>query len=713
MIRIRLVSLRDRLLLLVILAMLPALGLAVFSNLEERRAFATDVQGSALRLARILTRHQEQLLEGTRELLLTLAALPEARPAGMAACGARFADLLKRYPLYANVGIAGPDGRILCSAVPLPRAMNAADHDWFERAVRTGRFAVGQYEHDAGMGRAVLVAAHPVPYPGGGTQSVLFAALDLAWLGQIVGAAQMPEGWTVSLTDESGTIVARYPDQGGSIGQSAPEATVVRAILATRREGMAEVSGAGGEERLYAFTVLRTSAAGRPAYLSISIPRRATSAEANRILTYNLIGLGVVVVLALLAAWIGGNLVVIRRVSGIVTATERLAAGDLRARAAVGGGDEIGVLARAFNGMADRLEQMVEAEQQARAALATRVDELVAQRTREATLLTQLSELLQACLTPEETYAVIGQMVGQLFPADEGTVLVIEPSRTVVKTVATWGAARSQDRHVFPVDECWALRRGRVYRVEDCRSGLLCQHLGPPLPAAYVCVPLMAQGEALGVLHLATSALTADGPPGRLDESRERLAITVAEQFALALANVKLRETLWARSTRDPLTGLFNRRYMEETLERELRRAEREHKCVSVIMLDIDQFKRFNDDFGHEAGDSVLAALGSLLQVSVRGGDVACRYGGEEFVLILPEATAAAARRRADEVREAISRLQLSHLGLPLGPVRCSMGVATYPGHAETGAALLRAADAALYRAKHAGRDQVIVAEGA
>jgi diguanylate cyclase (GGDEF)-like protein len=190
-----------------------------------------------------------------------------------------------------------------------------------------------------------------------------------------------------------------------------------------------------------------------------------------------------------------------------------------------------------------------------------------------------------------------------------------------------------------------------------------------------------------------------------------RLAVTVAEQFALALANLRLRETLRGQSIRDPLTGLFNRRYMEETLDRELRRAERERRALSLILLDIDRFKSFNDTFGHEAGDTVLASLGALLRSTLRAGDVACRYGGEEFVLILPAASLADAHRRAEEIRESIRGLRVSLGGRPLEAVRCSMGVAAFPEHGEEGDALLRAADAALYRAKGEGRDQVVLAD--
>jgi diguanylate cyclase (GGDEF)-like protein len=359
--------------------------------------------------------------------------------------------------------------------------------------------------------------------------------------------------------------------------------------------------------------------------------------------------------------------------------------------------------------MAARLSAMMNVERDARHALAGRVDALVAERTREVELLRQLSELLQACATPEEAHGVMGQLCGRLFPDAAGTILVTPASRDGLWAVAVWGPPLAGGRERFQLDDCWALRRGRVYRVDDVGGTPACPHLGPSTPPAYVCVPLAAQGETLGLFTLA--ALPGAGANGGLGEGRVRLAVTVAEQFALALANLRLRETLRGQSIRDPLTGLFNRRYMEETLDRELSRAEREHRPLSLVLLDIDRFKHFNDTYGHEAGDTVLASLGALLRSASRAGDVACRYGGEEFLLILPAASLADAQRRAEEIRESIRSLRVTLGSRPLEPVRCSMGVAAFPEHGEAGGTLLRAADAALYRAKREGRDQVVLAD--
>jgi diguanylate cyclase (GGDEF)-like protein len=223
---------------------------------------------------------------------------------------------------------------------------------------------------------------------------------------------------------------------------------------------------------------------------------------------------------------------------------------------------------------------------------------------------------------------------------------------------------------------------------------------------------MMAHGETLGVLHLQGSP-SGTGEPNReeyLAESCQQLALALAEQASLALANIRLRESLRKQSVRDPLTGLFNRRYMEESLQRELRRAVRGGLCVGVILVDLDHFKRFNDSFGHRAGDYLLHELGVFLMTHIRGEDVACRYGGEEFLLILPGATLDDTRLRAEQLHQAARQLRVEHGRHSLPAVTLSLGVAACPANGLTVEAVLGAADLAMYRAKAAGRDQVAVA---
>jgi diguanylate cyclase (GGDEF)-like protein len=326
------------------------------------------------------------------------------------------------------------------------------------------------------------------------------------------------------------------------------------------------------------------------------------------------------------------------------------------------------------------------------------------QRSDEISQLAELSDVLQACFTLDEAYQVLAELVQVLFPETTGGIYTISESKTLVEAVATWGAQRAST-DVFVPTECWALRRGRSYYLENAESCLHCYHLQPQSAVPTLCVPMMAQGDALGILHLMATK------PGQLTFAKQQLALTVTEHIAIALANLKLRETLKNQSIRDPLTGLFNRRYMEESLEREMRRAERNGQSLGIIMLDVDHFKRFNDTFGHEAGDVVLRELGQLIKSMIRVSDIGCRYGGEEFMILLPEVSLEIAQERAEQLRSGMKRLTIENRRQTLGTVTLSLGVAAFPQHGNAMEAVIRAADAALYQAKHQGRDQVVVAE--
>jgi diguanylate cyclase (GGDEF)-like protein len=179
----------------------------------------------------------------------------------------------------------------------------------------------------------------------------------------------------------------------------------------------------------------------------------------------------------------------------------------------------------------------------------------------------------------------------------------------------------------------------------------------------------------------------------------------------LALANLKLRELLRNQSIRDALTGLYNRRYLEESLNRELQRAKRADRSLSMVMLDLDHFKHFNDTFGHQVGDILLKEVAGAIKGRVRAGDLACRYGGEEFSLILSEVDTEGTVKCAESIREAIKHLSLHHRGQTLGTITVSAGIASYPAHADNSEDLIRAADEALYQAKKAGRDRIFVYE--
>ncbi|MBO9998874.1 MAG: PAS domain S-box protein [Cyanobacteria bacterium SID2] len=349
------------------------------------------------------------------------------------------------------------------------------------------------------------------------------------------------------------------------------------------------------------------------------------------------------------------------------------------------------------------IKQSEQALQQANHQLEDHLNDLK-QRNTEMLLLSETSDFLQACFTIEEACAVISSLVEPLFPGCSGGIFITNASRNRVENATSWGA-HLHSQPDFPPQDCWALRRGRLHWVGQHRAGLRCKHVSSHAELSdTLCIPTIAQGETLGLFYLSAET------PEALPEAKRQLACTVAEQIALSIANLRLRETLQNQSIRDPLTGLFNRRYLKESLQQEIARAQRNQHSIGVIMLDVDRFKQFNDTYGHEAGDYVLQSIGKLLRESVRGSDIACRYGGEEMTLVLPECSLVDARARAEAIREGISQLRIHYQGKMLDVLTASLGVACFPQHGVTGQVLLQAADTALYRAKAEGRNRVVVA---
>ncbi|HVA40980.1 MAG TPA: PAS domain S-box protein [Candidatus Binataceae bacterium] len=321
---------------------------------------------------------------------------------------------------------------------------------------------------------------------------------------------------------------------------------------------------------------------------------------------------------------------------------------------------------------------------------------------KERETLANLSELLAACAEPEEAYAIFAGAATGLFPSLAGVLHMYGPARDQLVPATVWGE--------WPVaappvgaKECWGLRRGKSY-IGTGTTTPPCAHAGPAQGLATLCVPLMAYGEVLGVLHLR-------GPDASTLQSSLQLASTASDGLALTLANLKLRESLKEESIRDPLTALFNRRYLSETLAREFARARRAGAPLAVVMLDVDHFKRFNDRFGHSAGDVVLRELGAFLKRSIRADDLACRYGGEEFCLILPQTGRDGAQQRAESIRAGVARLALKSEGGALEPVTLSLGVALFPEDGDSAESLMRAADVALYQAKREGRNRVVMSQ--
>lgn len=324
-------------------------------------------------------------------------------------------------------------------------------------------------------------------------------------------------------------------------------------------------------------------------------------------------------------------------------------------------------------------------------------------RSERATMLAKMGELLQSCISRDEVFAAALGYAPKIFPTARGAVALLDSSRRHAEVLGSWSECQLPMKEFEPT-ECWALRTGHPHLVLAGDSTAPCAHAAG-VKNSYLCIPILAQGETLGILHLQAT----DEVP-QLNSAEISFKTTFAGQVGLSIANIRLREALRMQSVRDALTGLYNRRYLEEVLDRETRRAGRAAQSMGILMLDLDHFKRFNDTYGHDAGDAVLRETAAFLLKNVRAEDFVCRYGGEEFVVILPTADVEGATARAEKLRSKMRELSIMHQGKSLGMVTLSIGVAAFPTHGMSPKELMAAADGALYEAKRGGRDQVAVA---
>ena len=351
--------------------------------------------------------------------------------------------------------------------------------------------------------------------------------------------------------------------------------------------------------------------------------------------------------------------------------------------------DEIGDMAQALRGFRENgiVRQRLEKERDADRAVRD--------------LLSRMTQRMQRCDTVQDLTGVIERFAPEVAPRLAGSFYLFDVDRNVMAVAAHWlGPVHSRDEFV-PM-ACWGLRRGRQHRPAGDHIDVPCDHVAQDgdILVDSICLPLIGQNGMLGLLYFERRTDTAEIGP---DENYLKM---LAENVGLALDNLRLRDALRAMAMVDPLTGLSNRRQLDTALEASLSHAARTNTPVSCAMIDVDHFKRFNDNHGHDAGDAVLRAVGEALKRSIRSEDLAFRYGGEEFLLLMPGLGVADARARAEDIRLRIASLAVRHDDRDLGPVTASIGVATWPEQCAADR-LVRAADAALLRAKRGGRDQV------
>ena len=350
-------SLRVRLLLLVLLALIPARGLGVYTTWEMRRVARAEALQDAMRLARIASSAGERLVEGTHQILIVLARLPEVRRQSGSACSTLFADLLKSYPHYSNLGAAKPNGDVFCSAVGYEGVANLGDRSYFQRAVGRREFASGEYQIGRITGKAVINFGYPVLDGAGQITAVVFAGLDLSWLNRLLAESRLPEHSTITVVDGAGQVLARYPESEQWVGKFFPDASFVRAAIYQQGEGTVEGAGLDGTPRLFAFTPIYFGEQERFAYVYIGIPSDSAFAKVNQVDTWSLVGFGGVLAFGMLVAVIGSRVLILRPVTALVQTMQRLGAGDLSVRTGLPHTpSEIGRLAEALDEMAGSLE---------------------------------------------------------------------------------------------------------------------------------------------------------------------------------------------------------------------------------------------------------------------------------------------------------------------------------------------------------------------
>lgn len=317
-----------------------------------------------------------------------------------------------------------------------------------------------------------------------------------------------------------------------------------------------------------------------------------------------------------------------------------------------------------------------------------------------SSLLTAVRDELQLCTALAQVYTSVVVSLGRLLPGTAGRLFLINHSRTFAEVVGSWGNATGDD--FSPLESCCGLRSGKPRWRIPGSSEIHCTHFAGTPPERYLCLPVVSHGEALGILCVqCPDAESVDAVNLRMDGLRE-----LAQIAGMAIASLNLRLKLEHQSIRDPLTGLFNRNFMQLSMEREMARARRRKQVMAVLMLDLDHFKRFNDTHGHAAGDAALKAAVEVFRANIRAEDIACRYGGEEFAIILPDTTVDGACDKADLILKGVASMSVASGPQLLDGFSVSIGLAFFPGDGESPELLLQHADAALYRAKHSGRNQ-------
>ncbi|MEW5422126.1 diguanylate cyclase [Amorphus sp. 3PC139-8] len=634
------------------------------------------------------------------------------------ACQSQIAELQSGDPTLTGYYVTDAAGTIVCAADESRVGTSIASTSAFQALQLGGRLYLGGPTFDA-HDRAMVPVA--LKWLGSAQEfaGVVGAEIDLATvLAKVRTSYALPEA-VVMLTSSDGLILSMIPDPGGQTG--------------SRIAPGGGTPFVDGVERRWSDQ--QVALANDVLVVTVGVPRTIVEARTNQIAWWTVGALLAIVVAGLLIAFIAASYFVRRPVHALADAAERLGSGDRSARAGtVGGARELAGLGQAFDTMADRLDGREAENERYRRELEQARDELevrVEERTRDLAAMTDKAELrartverrfeqemrlreivtlLQACQDLDESAAILKNLMPDLFPSTRGALALFSEPHNELETIAQWGTEGSFAESFMP-DACWALRLGNGHRSGMHGEGNpRCAHIENP-DLDVVCAPILVQGETRGVVSVDLQGLPEE-IAGAEGEHAVASVETAATTIGIALYNIRLRGALRKLTIRDPLTGLHNRRFADDVVAKELSRARRSRQPVTVVRIDVDRFKAINDEFGFDAGDTVLREMAGAIEHFFRYEDVCSRYGGQDFLIVMVGASKVDAVNRCDQLREQLGERSYFYKGMALPRISVSIGVATYPEDGTTEDDLLTAVEAALSTAKHDGRDRVRAAPG-
>jgi len=628
-------TLRSRLLLLVVLALLPAAAAIIDSAFEQHRVAKADAQEDARRLVRLAARAHASVINEGRLLLSTLVQVYQIRGANASICKDVLPRLLAQNKQFANIGIIRPDGQVVCSGVPFKGGLNVADRSYFQRAVQTGKFVIGDYQIGRITKLPVLVVAQPAYSAQGRLQTAVFAALSLSRLTRFAQWAALPPEATLMVLDHTHTIVFRNLEPEQWVGKPAPDLDLLQKLDATESSVTIAESGFDGVRRLYAFEHLDGSSA-HPAHIIVGIPTATAYAVVDRMLFRNLAVLAVVSVLILGMTWAGSEVLILKKTRRLMAAAQHLAAGNLAARTGIGRGrDEISQVAATFDNMAASIEsrERESTKQLKRIAQLNRIYSMLSGINGAILRIRERDALLkEACRIAIELGRFRLAWIGML-DADGQTLQSLAMAGPAKDFAEEIRISLDPNRPEGQGPTAVALREGRYFVCNDIENDSRLAAWRDKAHAAGLgasaAFPLRKAESVNGILILYAAE------PGFFDDQEIRLLEELAADTSYGLEYIDKEQRLNYLAYHDPHTGLPNASLFMDRLEQSLARAQHHERYHAVLVLSTEGFRLSTVALGRKANDFVLQQIARYLLECVREGDTVAHLAGDEFGIIL------------------------------------------------------------------------------